>query len=1204
MKIFQIAAFEFRYMVGSLQTLLVFVALFGFAVLFTADGAEFQVTARGSNVLINAPTMITFFLLMTSVVAAFFVPSYMATSVLKDVDSCFDAILFSTPISKNHYLFGRFFGAFGALMLVLFAGPVGMFLGTFWPWAVPETLGPTNLLHYLVSYFGFFMPTMLLVSALIFAVAVMSRSMIYCYVAVLGLFILYVAGQVSNIISPLWDPFMLRTFDDHIQYWTAAELNENLISYSGSVLANRLIWLAVAVGLFFAAYLRFLFHTEAKLPKGNKNKTKKNQANAGLEISVNTSFRGKPNWAGHTHFQQLWTSTKFEVLAVLKSQPFILLMGFSLFLLVMSLSDRTVLYNVNALPVTRILMSGLSEALVWALMAVTIFYGADVVWRDRESKFSDLIDALPAPNWVFVLSKITALIAVIYSILALGAVVAVSIQVLNGYYNFEFDVYLERMFLFSTTFIFLAVLSCFFQVLVKSRFLGIMLMGLFIVATLGSMGVLGFEHPLLRYALGTVASPMSDMNGAGRFIEADIWIRAYYGSVAGLLVMFTYVLWNRGTLQPLKYRLKKLKAFQTGKFLAPFAVLLVLFVGSGAFVFYNTNILNEYRTSADSTAMQVAYEQRFRQYENLPMPRTVDINVQVDIFPYAGRIEARGRHVLENKTNTDISSVHLVFPQRLASVPHVALEGAALKSVDEVYNYYIFELDSAMEPGEQRTLDYETLVQNQGFPHRRPDVMLVRNGTYFDNRRIAPRIGFNSELLLEDRDKRREAGLPALARAAQLEDTSMYRTNAIRGDSDFINFEATVSTVADQIAVAPGYLQKEWMEGGRRYFTYKMDAPIIDLYSFLSAEYEVLRDEWNDVKIEIFHHKPHSYNVARMMESTKDSLAYFSKHFRPYQFKQSRILEFPAYRKLARSYPNTIAYSENLGFLADMSDASAIDVPYYVTSHEIAHQWWGHQITPANTQGAAMLTEALSQYSALMVMEKKYGKDQIRKFLKFELDSYLSERDNDAEGEVPLLRAEGQEYIHYRKGAVIMYALKDYLGEDTVNHALQQFIEQHAFKSTPYPTALDLLAYLKGGAGSEYHGLIEDFLQKITLYDVKLMDASVEALPNERFKVLLTIEALKFYSDAVGNQRQAIFDIPVDIGLFTKSPDARGFSSGDVVQLGKHRIVNGRSTLEVIVDKKPTVAGIDPYNKLIDRDSEDNLGKIEMVSSVEIAVTE
>lgn len=62
----------------------------------------------------------------------------------------------------------------------------------------------------------------------------------------------------------------------------------------------------------------------------------------------------------------------------------------------------------------------------------------------------------------------------------------------------------------------------------------------------------------------------------------------------------------------------------------------------------------------------------------------------------------------------------------------------------------------------------------------------------------------------------------------------------------------------------------------------------------------------------------------------------------------------------------------------------------------------------ADVQGSAVISESLSQYSALMVMEHKYGPQMLRRFLKYELDRYLRGRSSESKGEQPLLRSEGQ----------------------------------------------------------------------------------------------------------------------------------------------------------------------------------------------------
>jgi len=1192
----RIAANEFRYMLKSPQTVVSFLIFFLLA-FFAMTSDNVQIGA-GGNVNVNSPFAIAQTLLIMNIFAIFVIPAFLANAVLKDVEHKMDGILFTTPISKVDYLFGRFLGAFAALSLALMGAAVGMLMGTFWPGVDPESLMPTNLGHYLYLYGVFIVPSIFVFGSIIFAIAVISRSIMYTYMASLGFLLLYiVSGQVLSgpeyrDMMAMADPFMVRTFREFTRYWTAVDRNTLLIGYEGVILTNRLIWFAVSAGFMALAFGLFSFRQQVKLPKDKKNK--KELAELARKDAIALGVKETPTFGFSTELQQFFLRVGFEVKSVVKSLPFMIIIIFSLILMISALLSRNVGYGLDAFPVTRLMIDRIQGGLGLGLIVVLIFYSADIIWRERTAKFHEIMDALPTPNWVYVGSKLIALAVVLVAILTIGVTVAIVIQMINGYDDFEIGLYLHRgVAEFVTPILMIAVLSVFVQVLSKNRFIGMMVMVVYIISTI-ILDQLGFEHPLYQYASG-ISAPLSDMNGSGRFLVANHWLNAYWAFFAIFLLMVSYLLWNRGTLQPIKLRLHQLR----GLLHPVMAVVLVAFIGTGSFVYYNTNILNNYVTSDDLEQLAYDYEMAYRQYEDLPQPRVVAVKIDVDLFPHQQRVESRGTYRLKNKNEVSIDKVHVLIPSRDLKVPTLELEGATLESFDAKFQYYIFALETAMAPGEERTLTFETLIARKGFAHSRNSVSLVRNGTFINNRDITPAIGFSPNFMINDRNTRREYGLEPLPRMPKLEDASQYNTNYISQDSDFIDFETTVSTRAGQTAIAPGYLERTWQEGDRNYFHYKMDAPILHFYSYLSADYEVVREDWNDIAIEIFHHDGHEYNVQRMVESVKDSIAYFNKAFSPYQHRQVRILEFPAYRTFAQSFPNTIPYSEGIGFIADVTDSKDIDLPYYVTAHEVAHQWWAHQVMSANTQGSTMLVETLAQYGALLVMEQKYGKDQIRKFLKYELDRYLSGRGSDPEGELPLYRVENQQYIHYRKGAVIMYALKDYLGEDVVNRALQKLIAMRAYSSTPYAISTDLVTLLKAEAKPEQSGLIEDFLEKITLFDLRVDRATTTELPDGRFKVELSFKTEKFYADAEGNETAADFDIPVDIGLFTKSPAADGFTGANVILFEKRTLSNGTATLELIVEQKPSFVGIDPYNKLIDRNSNDNIKAVEAAEKTE-----
>src|SRR5205823_1938782 len=115
------------------------------------------------------------------------------------------------------------------------------------------------------------------------------------------------------------------------------------------------------------------------------------------------------------------------------------------------------------------------------------------------------------------------------------------------------------------------------------------------------------------------------------------------------------------------------------------------------------------------------------------------------------------------------------------------------------------------------------------------------------------------------------------------------------------------------------------------------------------------------------YHPDHPYNVDRMIEGVRATLAYCTKSFRPYGHSVIRIAEFPRYEQFAQSFINNIPFSEGVGFIARVrpNDESDVDYPYFVTAHEVAHQWWAHHVIGAEAKGATMRSESLAEYSAL-----------------------------------------------------------------------------------------------------------------------------------------------------------------------------------------------------------------------------------------------
>jgi hypothetical protein len=566
------------------------------------------------------------------------------------------------------------------------------------------------------------------------------------------------------------------------------------------------------------------------------------------------------------------------------------------------------------------------------------------------------------------------------------------------------------------------------------------------------------------------------------------------------------------------------------------------------------------------------------------------VKADVDIHPYQRKLEIRGHYTLVNKHDAPIDELHVNYTDgfRLKSLqfaPHDTV------SADKELGYTIYRLKTPLAPGASMAFDFDLAYAPKGFTNSPEGTFLAHNGTFFNNQML-PQFGYQTRYQITDRNDRRKYGLSGeVPRMPKLGDEKARANTYLSNDADWISFDTTVSTAADQIAVAPGYLQKEWTANGRHYFHYTMtqdgmDQPMLPFFSYLSARYAVKHETWKGVDISVYYNPAHVWNVDRMILGSKDALDYYDANFTPYQFHQLRILEFPNYASFAQSFANTIPFSESIGFIADLRDKSKIDYVYYVTAHEVAHQWWAHRVIGANMQGSTMLSESLSQYSALMVMKQKYGADQMHKFLKYELDGYLAGRATEKLVEEPLAKVENQQYIHYRKGSLVFYALQDYLGEGKLDAMLKQFLLDKGFQQPPYTTSQEFMEALGKAVDPKWRPLLDDLFWKITLFDNRITEATAKKLPDGKYEVTMNVHAGKIYVDGTGKETRATPDIPIAVGVFA-APKGDG-KDGEPLYLEKRLLPDGDSTVTVIVDGKPALAGVDPYNELIDKVSTDN----------------
>jgi ABC-type transport system involved in multi-copper enzyme maturation permease subunit len=1166
-------------------------AVVTFAIYFIGISSGLELGSEG-GLLRNAAFATLVNYLMTSLSFMVVTTAFVANAVIRDDETGFGPIVRSTPLTKRDYLLGRFLGAFAIAGLCLLLLPLAIVLGSMMPWTDPATIGPHRLGDHVYGYFLVALPNLFVHSAVFFALATITRSMMATYLGVVafmsGFFVLQGAledrPQLVSIVA-LLDPFAARALQDAVRYWTPAERNVMLPEFAGTLLHNRLLWIGIAIGCLALAHRVFRF-ADAGISRRERQRRAERAAEPAPVVPRATPLPA-PRHGPAALRALLWLRTRFEVKQVVLHPAFAVLMAWASYITGLVLLTQRDPDGRPTYPTTRSLIPEIEEPMTTLLPIIAIYYAGELVWRERDRRMDAIVDATPMPSWAYVVPKTLALAVVFVAILVMSVLASIAVQLSLDFTTLELGKYLVWFIVPKAwDLLLLAALAVFVQALSPHKAVG---WGIMVLLAIGQQLNGAVDHNLVLYG-GSPGVPFSDMNGAGSFWQGAWTFRVYWGAFAMLLLVAAHLMWRRGTDVRFAPRMAHARRRLRGTpgLVAIGAALTCL--TAGGYAYYNTNVLNTYRSPLAGQVRMAAYEKRYGRYASLAQPRVVDLTLDVALYPKEWRAVTRGRFVLRNLTAQAIPEIHVRTHDDL-ELARATIAGAELTRDDPTYAYRIYRLHQPMQPGEERVMEFETRLALRGFRNQPTFTRIVENGTFLGHAHLLPLIGMTGAGTLQDPAARRRHGLPEAPRIARLEDSTA--TASTTPDRGWATSDITVSTSADQVPIAPGNRVSDEMRGDRRVARFVSAVPVHPRFSIQSARYAEKHRVHRGIDLAVYHHPGHAWNVDRMLDALAAALDYYQAHFGPYPFDHARIVEFPGYLDFAQAMPGTIPYSEDVGFVSDHAEPETIDYVTYLTAHELAHQYWAHQVVGADMEGRELLSETLAQYSAQMVVKRLRGEDYMRRYLQFELDRYLAGRESGAGEEPALVRVSGQEHVTYRKGALAMYLLQVRLGEDRVNRALRSLIARYKFKGAPFPRSLDLVAALRAEARTaEEQQLITDLFERVTLYHLQVSEPTAVRRADGRWDVTVPVDARKFYADGKGAESETPLAERIEVGLFTAEPGRDAFDAKHVIVMERRLIRSGSQVVTFVTDRKPTHAGVDPYNFYIDRNSGDNVRRL------------
>ncbi|MCX6589268.1 MAG: M1 family aminopeptidase [Acidobacteria bacterium] len=1174
-------SFELRFWLRGMM-LWVFFFIIG-TLVFAATSTD-KVTLGSSleNTFRNAPFVVQNFYSIMGVFTLMMTTAFVNSAASREFAYNTHQLLFTAPIRKRDYLLGRFLGSAAVAVIPFLGISAGILLSAVMPWNDAERWGPVVAAAHWKSILVFAIPNTLFSGAIIFTIAILTRSTATSFIGSLLLLTGYGVSEVltqdldNETIAALIDPFGARTFGLMTKYWTVADKNTLSLGWEGMLLWNRLLWLGIGALVFGFGYRRFSFAERSRAgaapaavdaaPAGSPSGT--------FELpAVSYRLSAWPQFAGLLRFEfwGLVRTTSFLVLlvaALLHTAPS----------LIFSTSEG---YGNTFLPVTYRIVETIQSSLYIFLLAMITYYAGVLVWRERDARMDEITDAAPHASALTYAAKFTALLGVIAMIQALMMAVGIAFQASQGYTRYQLGLYATELFVYDfSLFVLQAVLAFFIHVLSPNKYVGYFSYIILLVANGLVWAPLNVATRLVRYA-SRPPYTYSDFYGYGPYLLNWWSFTGYWLLIAAVLALLTVAFWPRGKQR----RFALSGALRTAALLCASAAAAL-----GGWLYYNTAVLNPLLGPETILNLQAEYEKTYKQFENLPQPRITSVRYHIELYPDRRELVVKADQQLINPHAAPLTAMHLVLDRGYRH--EIQMDGATVEKDDPRLSYRIYKLSPPLAPGEKRQLRLTTSFRPQGIQNTTPAVEVSPNGTFFNNS-ILPQIGYQDQYEIDNRNDRTKRGLPEkdLMPALERNCTARCRNTYISNNADWVSVETTIGTAADQIAIAPGSLTREWNENGRRYFHYRVDRDSLNFYSFMSARYAVAREEWNGIRTEVYYHPEHHWNVPKMMKAIQASLDYYTKNFGPYAHKQARIIEFPRVATFAQAFPGTMPYSEAIGFISKLDKPDDIDMVRYIVAHEMGHQWWAHQVTGAYMQGGTLLSETLAQYSALMVMEKEYGRDMMRKFLEYEVDRYLAARGQERLKERPLLRVEAsQGYIHYQKGSAAVYHLKEMIGEEAINRALRKVIAQYAYQPPPYPTSYALLDALAEETPAELRPLLKDLFEDITLFANRTTAATAKKRADGKFDVTIRIETRKYKADEKGNETEVPVADQIEIGAFAK-PE-KGQRYGRTLHRQRVPLRSGEAEFTFTVDELPEKAGVDPFRQLIDRLPADNLKSV------------
>jgi len=523
----------------------------------------------------------------------------MGDAIIRDFRLGIDPLIFTKPLSRAQYLFGRFFGNFLVLICSIATYPLTLLaLQAFHPSQM--VVLPFKGLPYFTHFFFFVVITQLAFAAVFFMVGTLTRNnkLVYFlaisfYPIFISLFLFLFRGWDRGKI--LLDPFLLNSGPSRNGFDQSAEyLNQYVYSYTPEMILNRAgLILIAAVCLmilyrFFSTAEQFqrakpssflnlstaaegVYYQQSSpdqfapavmisalpaLPGGIKRTLSQGlvlnpSADAdGTDLALNADIESQLlnvsslNEGIRANVNRLVAAIGIEFTLLRAERSLVVVAPLAIFLSLLEVSFYAVHADVSP---SAVYASNTATSLLTFLIGMAVFYTGEAMHRDREVRIEPFLWSTPAPNHVLILSKFLSTLLLLFALIASVGFAALAIQVIRQHTPIDLVAYLKvyGLILIPSAFI-LTALSVVGNVVLRNKYV-------FYVVSVGTASGLfylyssGYNHWLYNptlYRLWSYSDLVSNTN-------AIVLYRLAWLAIAAACLLLSHLFFERRSRQKL-----------------------------------------------------------------------------------------------------------------------------------------------------------------------------------------------------------------------------------------------------------------------------------------------------------------------------------------------------------------------------------------------------------------------------------------------------------------------------------------------------------------------------------------------------------------------------------------------------------------------------------------------------------------------------